>query len=223
MSRKVHRWGGAKHRRGIPVRPIHWVSSNRPDIGPGEFACNCDVNTILCQPKAFELVDSAVDMQSNESSSSTVTRVVGSVNVAYEALQLVDTVPTFPSVIVRLALLAVEYVDDIGTFATPDLFSNSDDENASWMWRTQRQFGSGTDSSTWSPEVLSANGPRYFLNDIHTFQVDCHINRKLGKEGSLLLVAQRKYPFGTFVAVDESTVAVLVTWDLRTLMKAEGK
>lgn len=209
--------GNRRHRRpfGLPLRPTRWIS------GADIVVENCVVQqhglfdpTNLCQPRAVELVQGTTDLEVIDRQEVTVTRVVGQIDVRYSQFFNSGN-PSYTIPVVRFGLVTVDSDLNVGTWVPPDLFDDASLEEVNFMWLYQSWMDSG--QLVWSPPLTGVPGSDHILQAGLHIDVDCGVNRKIGRDGHLMLVGQ--VAFDSTPRVDDGIPIVGFTKFLRVLMK----
>lgn len=199
MSRRGPIGGGnRRHRRGIwkgvsnMKRPVRWFSSI---VTGTENICVITPHKLWCAasegPTSFELIQGTSDFDVLDKQEVTITRVVGDISVRYSQFMNLE-LPAFAIPCVRMGILSLEGELDAGAFVPPDLFDAADVEETSFMWLWQTYMER---TLTWSPEIpgVAIPGRIVQLSSSSETHVDINVNRKIGRAGHLLLIAQMKF------------------------------
>lgn len=212
--------GNRRHRKpfGLPLRPTRWISGADFTVEPCIVKSHALFDpTSLCQPRAVELVQGSTDLEVIDRQEVTVTRVVGQIDVRYS--QLVDTAsPSYQLPCVRFGMCTVDSDIAIGSWTAPDLFDDATLEEVNWMWLNQLFIGAGGQIA-WSPELSIPGGGFNRILEAHGhIDVDCGVNRKIGRDGHLMLVGQVNFQ-GPPVESGANIPLVTYVEFLRVLMK----
>jgi len=199
--------GGRRHkwrRGGVPIRPLKWISgASETDPEAGDV-CRVKSNPIACQdgeggvPSAHEIVAGRSDLVEMDRSESTMVRIVGQISLDYS--QIFDSgAPSFQIPYVRLGLVSNEGDVAPANWTPPDLWDRADLEDVPFMWLHQTNFASGFAIFQVGTLELAGGSMNSIVQLRDNIDVDCRINRKIGRDGSIFLIAQTHYsgPVGT--------------------------
>jgi len=216
--------GGRRHkwrRGGVPVRPLKWISGASETDPEAADPCRVKISPVACfdgdggVPSAHEIVAGRSDLIEMDRNESTMVRIVGQISLDYSQI-FYNQLPSFQIPFVRLALVANEGDVSPATWVPPDLWSRADLEEVPFMWLHQSNFAKGFAITAFGTLNL---GPD--LNSViqlrDEIDVDCRINRKIGRDGSIFLVAQTHYTGPVGLGVNAPLVAMIQ--NLRILSK----
>lgn len=166
-------------------RPVRWVELNNTEtvddcqVSAHNAVCAFD-DPVLRKPGTLELWSGDFDAEYADDASVVCERIVGDISLGGISLA---SDGQFVVPYVRLGLLAVEEVENIGDYEPPNLFLREDLEEFEWMWLYGSDF-----KGNWQPTLdwEAVPGMRYG-DQLH---IDLRVKRKLGKKDHIVLLAQ---------------------------------
>lgn len=192
--------GGRRHkwrRTGVPIRPLKWISGASETNSQLGDPCVVTVNPVPCfdgensLPTAHEIVAGRSDLIEMDRQESTMVRIVGQISLDYTQI-FKNATPSFQIPHVRLALVSNEGDVSPATWIPPDLWTRNDLEEVPFMWLHQTNFAKGFALFSVGNIVVAPGYDSYIqLRDV--IDVDCRINRKIGRDGSIFLIASAHY------------------------------
>lgn len=209
-----------KKRGGLPVRPLRWISGATETADPTVSQCVFTQTPVFCHPSegdtALEIVQGKSDLTFADRQVSTVTRVVGQLSFAYSQI-FTSSAPSFQIPYIRAALVTVDSDVNEGTWVPPDLWNRADLQEVSFMWMRQGSFSQNT-YPMYRFLTVDPGGPEdSIIESRMDWDVDCTINRQIGRDGSLFLLFQSHFSGPVSVNLDAPLVGLCQ--NLRVLMK----
>lgn len=221
------------HRRG-PRRPVRWIyggsetmkATSQPDP-PFVDECAIRGEVLVCNPDegvtGYELVNGETDLEYADKAESTICRVVGDVvfRAGFQQLSMLDfdNVLSVPPMW-RIGLIMMRNLKvQEAQIQAPDIWERDANQDADWMYRAQHDFAEG--GNVYVAANSGGGGDDHTLIEscVRT-HLDVRVNRKCGREDSLILVAQMGWfnPFDITIP-EQAKPRVIMFQDLRVLVK----